>query len=371
MELTEKTYFVETDKIAHNIDVLRKRVGPAKIYAVVKCDGYGTGCAAMTRVCAENGLRRFAVTEVAEAQCVAQQTRPEELLMLTAVAGEADMQTLVDCGATFTVAGTADAGRLSDFAESRGLRLNVHVKVDTGMGRRGFLPQQAEEILAVYRDYPALHVTGIYTHFAHAFDPKATKTQFEKFRAVLAALEQAGVDPGTRHCCNSVAAFHHPDMALDAVRVGSALLGRILGGDRFGLRRTGICLAPVESVRQLPGGSTIGYGSIYRTRRQTTVALCSVGGHHGFGLFLRPGCQSPMTGVLDLLAIIRNRLTGRDIPTAKIGGKTCRVLGCICTEAVMLDVTGIPCHPGDIAAFDINPMFLRDIPVRYIPGLPQ
>lgn len=365
MENTAKRYIVETEKIAHNIACIREKVGEAMVYAVVKCDGYGTGCRNLTRVCAENGLRRFAVTEVREARAVVAETQPEELLMLTSVTSLADVEALDECGASFTVASEADAQLLRQYCETNSKQVAAHVKIDTGMGRRGFLPEQTQDVIALYYRFPQIRFTGIYTHFGHAFDPKATKLQYDKFLRVLAALEKEGIDPGVRHCCNSVSIFHHSGMALDAVRAGSCLLGRILGGGKFGLQRTGMCHASIECVRTLPKGSTVGYGGIYRTKKETKVALCSVGGHNGFGLSLKPGVQSTGTGLLDLLAIIRNRLTKRDVPTVTVNGKTCRVLGCICSEAVMIDVTNVACQPGDTALFDINPLMLNDMQVEY------
>ncbi len=366
MQSTEKKYIVETEKIRKNIACIRERAGDAAVYAVVKCDGYGTGCRALTRVCAESGLRRFAVTEVREAQIVAQETTPEELLMLTCVGSTAQVHELAQCGATFTVASEADAALLHEYCTAHDMQLCAHIKIDTGMGRRGFLPEECGQLPALIRRYPMLRFTGIYTHFGHALDPKATQAQYRRFCEVIQTLCAAGIDPGVRHCCNSTATFRYPQMAMDAVRVGSALLGRILGGERYGLARTGICAAQIESVRTLPKGSTIGYGGIYRTRKPTRVALCPVGGHHGFGLSLKPGQQSLLTGALDTLAIVRNRVTGRDIPTVTIGQRRCRVLGCICSEAVMIDVTDVPCQAGDTALFDINPLMRNDMEVEYV-----
>ena len=361
-----KRYIVEKDKIVSNISVIKNHVKEAMVYAVVKCDGYGTGCRNLVRVCADSGLRRFAVTEVREAQIVAEETTPEELLMLTSATSMEDVEALAAAGATFTVASAEDAKLLQDYCATKQCRVAAHIKIDTGMGRRGFLPQDHAAVSDLYFRFPEIQFTGIYTHFGHAFDPKATKEQYRQFCQVLDALNKAGIDPGVRHCCKSVATFHYPEMALDAVRAGSCLLGRIIGGSKYGLRRTGMCHAPIECVRTLPKGATIGYGSIYRTKKPTKVALCGIGGHHGFGLSLKPGVQSPATGLLDLLAIIRNRLTGRDVPTVTIGGKACRVLGCICSEAVMIDVTGVDCKPGDEALFDINPLMRNDMEVFYI-----
>lgn len=366
MKNVTKKYIVEKDKIIHNISVIQSKAGEAMVYAVVKCDGYGTGCANLVRLCADSGLRRFAVTEVREAQIVAGETVPEELLMLNSVKNAEDIAALAAVGTTFTVTSTEDAELLSAYCSNQSCRLTAHIKIDTGMGRRGFLPGEVQSVIDLYYRFPEIKFTGIYTHFGHAFDPKATKQQYDQFCKVLAAIKQAGIHPGVRHCCNSVATFHYPEMALDAVRAGSCLLGRILGGSRFGLQRTGMCHAPIECVRTLPKGSTIGYGGIYRTKKETRVALCSVGGHNGFGLSLKPGTQSPVTGLMDLLAIIRNRLTGRDVPTVTISGKTCKVLGCICSEAVMIDVTGVACEAGDEVLFDINPLMLNDMEVEYI-----
>jgi alanine racemase len=361
-----KRYIVEKEKISHNIAVIQKQSGDAMVYAVVKCDGYGTGCRNLVRVCAEAGLRRYAVTEVREAKIVAEETIAEELLMLNSICQPEDIVTLAEIGTTFTVASLADAQLLSQYCQDAQHSVCAHVKIDTGMGRRGFRPEDIQQVLELYFRFPEIKFTGIYTHFGHAFDPKATKEQYDRFATVLSAIEKAGIQPGVRHCCNSVATFHYPNMALDAVRAGSCLLGRILGGSKFGLQRTGMCHAPIEVVRTLPKGATIGYGGIFRTKKDTQVALCSVGGHNGFGLSLKPGTQSTVTGLLDLLAIIRNRLTGRDVPTVLIGGKQCKVLGCICSEAVMIDVTGVACQAGDTAQFDINPLMLNDMEVEYV-----
>lgn len=366
MQSMEKKYIVETQKLQKNIELIRARAGEAAVYAVVKCDGYGTGCRALTRVCASSGLRRFAVTEVREAQIVAQEAAPEELLMLTCVSSQAQIEALAQCGATFTVASQADAALLEEYCAAHDVELCAHIKIDTGMGRRGFLPQEHERLIELYRSAVHLRFTGIFTHFAYALDPKATQEQYDKFCVVLHALAEAGIDPGVRHCCNSIATFRYPQMALDAVRVGSALLGRIPGGERYGLERTGMCVAPIESVRTLPKGASIGYGGIFRTRKPTRVALCAVGGHNGFALALKPGQQSVLTGALDTLAIVRNRLTGRDIPTVRIAGRSCRVLGCICSEAVMIDVTGVPCEAGDAVLLDINPLMRNDMDVEYV-----
>ena len=268
---------------------------------------------------------------------------------------------LARLGVTFTVASEMDAINLSQYA------VKAHIKVDTGMGRRGFLAEDAQSVVSLYGKYPNIRFTGIYTHFANGSDRKATRLQFDRFRAVLDTLHKAGIEPGLRHCCASTTVFGDEDMLLDGVRIGSALLGRVTGmaGGKE-LARTGMCQVTIEAVRSLPKGATAGYGGVYRAPRDMQVAVCAIGTHNGVGVAPQVGVQQPMKGLRSLLWIIRNRLTGRSVPTALIGGKRCKLVGTVYSETVMVDVTDVPCQPGDTALFDINPILLHDVLVKFI-----
>lgn len=130
------------------------------------------------------------------------------------------------------------------------------------MGRYGFLPENTEDILAVYR-MEHLMPTGIYTHFHSAFSSESdTRSQFAAFSKALDTLEQAGITVGVRHCCNSSAFLKYPEMYLDAVRLGSALLGRLSFPGEMGLTRLGWCRSQVELIR---GDSQGTYGGLWRS----------------------------------------------------------------------------------------------------------
>lgn len=353
-------YLVEKEKIAHNIRVIRQRVGSKQVYAVLKADGYGLGCAALAGVCAENGIDCFAVTDPKEAEAVANAGLPVQELLLMASAAPEGIGQLAAMGVTFTVASEQDAENLAGYS------VPAHIKVDTGMGRRGFAAEQAQQIAQLYSRFPNIRFTGIYTHFSDGANKKTAHRQFEQFRAVLAELEKQGINPGIRHCCNSQATFHQKGMMLDGVRIGSALLGRIVGGSRFGLQRTGVCQVPLEAVRAVKKGAPLGYGSIYHAKKDMQIALCPIGTHHGFGVSSRNGDQDLLPAFLSMLRLIRNRLSGRSIPAARINGEHCKAVGCLCSEAAMLDVTGVDCRAGDVAEFDINPMLVHDIPIEFV-----
>lgn len=364
MAQSGKRYIVEKEKIAHNIRCIRQAVGEGVVYAVIKSNGYGVGCRELAGICAENGIRRFTVTGRREAEAAAALPH-QEILMMTQVRDAEEIAALERLGVTFTVASADCAGILAAYCRSRQTRLRVHVKVDTGMGRRGFRWEDGQAIRTLYGKYPELDFVGIYTHFSDGGNQKLTREQYSRFARVLTLLEEEGIRPGLRHCCGSAATFRHPEYHLDGVRVGSALLGRIVGGGAFGLQRTGMCHVPVESVEILPKGATVGYGAVYRAPRQMQVAICAIGCHHGLGTGGRAGVQSPGKSVVAMLRLLKHGLLRQNLPYAMIHGVKCPVLGCIGTETVTLDVTGVSCQAGDVALFDINPLMLNDVDVAF------
>lgn len=362
MQATEtgRCYIAEKEKIAHNIRLLRSRVGERKIYAVLKANGYGLGSAALASVCAENGLDRFAVSDLRQAKDVEESVENiRELLLMSAPVPE-QIPEYARLGVTFTASSIAQLQQLPHGAK-------VHIKVDTGLCRRGFSWEAPDEITSAYSAFPGLSFTGIYTHFIDGGDKKLTDLQVKRFRAVLAALEKAGIDPGTRHCCGSSAVFGPEENLLDGVRVGTALLGRVPGGEKkYGLQPTGFCRVPIEFVRTVPKGATVGYSAAFRAKKEMQLALCPIGTHNGFGVVASSGCETATSLRNRLLRQLRTGLTGNGIPGGYIGGKFCPVVGRIFTEAVLLDVTGLDCKAGDEAIFNINPIMRHDMPVELI-----
>lgn len=234
-----KRYLVERELIQNNIQVLQKKAGSAVIWAVLKGNGYGLGLLPMAETCRAAGLDHFAVTEIAEARALREggfETEP--ILMLQPTADADEITALLPLHVIFTISSTEDASVLAGLAAQAGVTAEAHIKIDTGMGRYGFLPEEMEKITPVYHYMDTIHVTGIYTHLHSAFcDKKATKAQIESFNRVLAALREAGIEPGMAHILNSSGVLHFSGAAMDAVRVGSALLGRVHGGHGAEARR--------------------------------------------------------------------------------------------------------------------------------------
>lgn len=358
-----KAYIVEKAALLENIRILRDRAGDTPIYGVIKGNGYGLGLAALASVLQEGGIKRFAVTDVRDVVSLRENGFEEEILMLEGTCLPEELRILLEQGAVATL-GNLDCARAMDrLAAEAGVKFPCHLKIDTGMGRFGFLPEDTQGIDTVFA-LEHLDIRGIYTHFHTAFaSEKATRAQFSAFLGVCDRLKEQGHDL-TRHCCNSSAFLKYPDMHLDAVRLGSALLGRLVFPGDLGLKRIGWCEAPVELVRQIPKGHTVGYGAAWKAKRNTTIAICGVGYFHGFGtekgndLFRFRDCVRGGLGYVK--AFLKKKAF-----YVTVNGKSARVLGHIGMVGTVMDVTGLEVHPGDLVRLEINPLLQKGLDIEY------
>ena len=242
-----KAYVVDSAAVRSNLQILKDRAGSAVLWAVLKGDGYGLGLVQMAAICREAGVTHFAVTEVSEVSRLrAGGFQDCDILMLRPTADAQELTQLLNLGAILTVSSQNDAAVLNGVAETLGVQAQVHVKIDTGMGRYGFLPDELDQLLPIFKYMPGLHVTGIYTHLHSAFcNQKATVAQAEAFQGVLDKLHAEGCGTGMAHMLNSAGLLKYPEYAMDGVRVGSAILGRVSVRGNWGLARIGECqLAP-------------------------------------------------------------------------------------------------------------------------------
>lgn len=361
-----KAYVVDTAALRENIHIVQSRAGQTPIWAVLKGNGYGLGVVPLARILREEGIDRFAVTEVSEAEQLRTQGFSDEpILMLRATSDRPTLEQLLDLKVIATVGSYEDAVALNGIAEQRGTVAEAHLELDTGMGRYGFSAQEFDKVLDVYNYMGSIAITGIYTHFHSAFcDQAATQAQFEAFRALLGRIQAQGHETGMVHCCNSSALFKDPQMKLDAVRIGSAFLGRLSFRAKTGLQRIGYAEAPIEELRWLQRGDTCGYGAAWRARRATRVAVLNLGYYQGFGaekgrdLFRARDC------IRGIFSNLKAMLTRRAIYVT-VAGTRCRVLGHIGMVHTCVDVTDVSCACGDLATLEINPLLVKDLEVEY------
>ncbi len=364
-----KCYVIDTAALANNIEVIRRRAGGARIYAVLKGDAYGTGIGEMSSFLVRSGIDSFAVTEPEEAEAIRRAGHESaEILLIRSTCDTEELRRALRAGAVCTAGSMASAQAIKAAADSLGVTAKVHIEIDTGMGRTGFLPDSIDEIKGVYAMGPGITVAGIYTHFHSAFcSDKDTMAQCERFKLVVKALREGGYDTGTVHAANSSALFRCDYANFDAVRVGSALLGRLAfsSPDNCGLKRVGYIESGIDSIGWLKAGGTVGYAAGYRLKKAARVAIVPVGYYHGFcanseqDLFRFRDC------VRGVISNVKNMIFPKRIYVT-VGSQKARVLGHVGMMHTAVDVTHIDCSPESRVILDANPIMVKGMPRRFI-----
>lgn len=246
---------------------------------------------------------------------------------------------------------------LNALAEGRSTVAEAHVQLDSGMGYGGFVLEDTDKILSVFQNLQSVAISGVYTHFQSAsVSEKAVAAQLEAFEAVVKQIQRAGFETGTVHAAGSFSTIQYDFSHLDAVRVGSALLGRCKRTKDDGLQRVGFCEATIEDVRWLPAGHTVGYEHPVRLRKPTRVATLAVGYQNGLGV-------SAPRPVSFWAALFRRRK--KELPAVRVAGQKAKVIGRIGAMETLVDVTNVRCAGGDLAQLEMDPLFAKGMPREY------
>lgn len=360
-----KAYVVEREALIHNIQAIRRFAGPVPIWGVLKGNGYGIGLAPFSKILYENGIDRFAVTEVKEVEQLRELYPEAPILMLRSTADPAEINELLDLNAILTVGSYETAVAVNGIAAERSAMAEVHLCIDTGMGRFGFLPEELDKIVSVYEFMKSLAVTGIFTHFHSAFcNEKATKQQYERFTELIGKINEAGYETGMAHCCNSHAFVRHPEMHMDAVRIGSAFLGRLSFKERLGLKKIGYAECTIDALRTIPKGQTVGYGAGFKAKAPIKVAVIGLGWYNGFTAERENDLWRKRDCLRNILKNIRYFFFPRKV-LVSVGGKKCRVLGHVGMVHAVVDVNDIDCAVGDPVVAQVNSLYIKGLRVLY------
>lgn len=317
---------VDLDAIAFNISGLKRYVGDKVLVgAVVKGNAYGHGAVEVSRAALASGADWAIVNRSNEGVELRQAGITAPLLVLGYLMPE-EAERVVRWDLTPTVSDVTHVEALSKAAGEQGKVVNVHLKVDTGLGRQGVMPNEALDFARWLVRVPNLRMEGMYSHFAVADEGAAdsveyTRKQFDTYMAVRKQLLDADVAIPISHIANSAATLNSPEMHLDMVRCGSAVGGIYPSGD---VKRT-VPLRPalalkshVARIKDLPGGSAISYGRTYVTKQDARIALIPVGYGDGY-----------RRGLSNVGCIL-------------VRGRRAPIVGRICMDQCMIDVTGIP-----------------------------
>ena len=289
----------------------------AKIMAVVKADGYGHGAVTAAKAALAGGAEALAVATADEGVQLREAGLEVPILVLGA-ASRADTDAALDHDLTLTVCSPAMVRACQETVDAwRQGSIRVHLKVDSGMGRIGVrTPAERDAVLAALAESPGVELTGAYTHFSDADgDEAGEQYSAEQFRRFTALTDGLGV---TRHCANSAAALRHPEWALDMVREGISYYGYPPVETGLALRPCMAWKAKVSYVKEVPAGTFVSYGRTFRTDRPTRIATVTCGYGDGY--------HRAASGRAEVL----------------IRGQRARILGRVCMDQMMADVTEIP-----------------------------
>lgn len=346
-------YVIDRQKLLENIEIIKKKAG-VPIIAVVKGNGYGFGIKEFTSVLKESEIKSFAVTEVTDIPVLKEILDDEEILVLRSTCIESEARIIAENGCVATIGSTLACEVMNKASAELGVKTKCHLKIDTGMGRYGFMPSEISKAIDCYKA-ENLEFTGIYTHFSSAFrNEPLTKAQLVLFKDCIAQIEKAGYKTGTAHCANSPALLNVEDVCLDSVRLGSAFTGRVITKSKTGLNRLGSLEAEVIDIKTVPAGYSVGYNGTYKTKRETKIAIVPIGHYDGFGLTK----EKEIIDFRYVLSVIKQFLKRKQM-YVRINGRMFHVIGGIGLSHTAVDITGADIKCGDIASVDISPLMVN------------
>lgn len=361
------TLVIEKEDLRHNIEQIKKFANksgkddsgnPVKIIAVVKGNGYGLGLVEYTKFLIDNGISFFAVATLEEAIQLRKAGIKEDILMLSSTAIKEDVETLVQNNIIITIGSKADVEVADKIGEEQNKKIRAHLKIDTGFGRYGFIYNNCDEMIETLKGMKNINIEGTFSHFSISFfDDKYTKVQFKKFIDVIEVLKMNEIKTGMLHICNSSAFLKFPNMHLNAVRIGSAFLGRLSFQNIIGLKRIGHLEAQVAEIKKLPKGFNIGYSNTYITPKEMKVAIIPCGYMDGINV----KNDKDMFRMIDKMRYLSESIKNffkKQALYANINGNECKILGRIGTYHVVCDIDKKNIKIGDTAIFSVNTKFI-------------
>ena len=341
---------VSLDALRGNYESIRQQTnGGAKIMAVVKADAYGHGAVRCSRVLDECGADWFAVSNLEEALELRRGGIEKPILILGYTPPHYAAALAVN-NISQAVFSSNYAQQLSEQACALGVQVNIHIKVDTGMTRIGFVyhdtidnSESIDDIITAV-GLEGLYPEGIFTHFARADEISGevyTRLQFDLFMDAIARLEQSGISFELRHCANSAACLDYPEMHLDMVRTGIIMYGLYPSGEvRNKIKVTPVMTVKsvVAQVKTIDEETPISYGGTALAPESARLATIPIGYADGYS----------------------RRLS--NIGEMLVGGQRAKILGRVCMDQTVIDISDIDCvNVGDeVVVFGKAPAMTTD-----------
>ena len=353
MDFLHRTWAeIDISALKHNFKLIKKMAGNSQIMAVVKADAYGHSAKDTVPILEQMGADSFAVSNIEEALQLRSFGITKPILVLGYTPPKLSA-VLAQNRISQALYSTQYAKELSESAETAGVTVAVHLKLDTGMGRIGFDCRNDElceinDAINALR-LPSLEFEGVFTHFAVADESaecsrRFTDEQYTRFTAAIKRIENAGFNPKYRHCCNSAGTCVLNDKHMDICRPGIILYGLKPSND-IDMPEELIPVMTVKSVvsmvKSIKKGETVSYGRIFTADKDMRVATVTAGYADGYP----------------------RRLS--DTGYVLINGRKANIIGRICMDQLIVDVTELDC----VNAGDEVVLFRRDLPVEELAEL--
>lgn len=315
---------INREKAIHNFLEVRRAVGPnRKICAVVKADSYGMGAVEMSKMYLQNGVDMFAVAVISEALELREEIKDKDILVL-GYTTEEFYDDAINNNIILTIYNYEHAVKLNEIAGKMNKIANIHIKVETGMNRLGFLPtEENADLVKLISEMKNLKIQGAYTHFARADekDKTAAHIQGKRYLGFIEMLEKRNVTIPIKHMANSAAIIDLPEYYLDMVRPGIILSGfypsNEVNMNEYIFKPCVTLKAKLANVKELEAGEGIGYGHLFKTSDKTVVGTIPLGYADGYSrLFSNNGY-------------------------VVVKGVKCPILGKVCMDQFMIDLSNV------------------------------
>ncbi len=326
LKVHETILEVNLDAIVHNLNFYRNKLKPStKMICMVKAFGYGAGSYELAKTLQEHHCDYLAVAVADEGAELRKAGIYMPVMVMNPEFGS--FEVLFDNELEPEVYSFKLLKALIQSAENQGIsHFPIHIKIDSGMHRLGFMPEDIESLCHLLNDQSALRVKSIFSHFSGSDSPKFddfTKKQIACFTTCADQIEQAlGYKP-MRHILNSAGIERFSSAQMDMVRLGIGLYG-VSATNEKGLRNVSTLKTTILQIKKIPAGETVGYSRKWELKRESKVGTIPIGYADGL-----------------------NRHLGNGVGSVVVNGKKAPIIGNICMDLTMIDLTDIETHEGD------------------------
>ena len=307
---------VDLKALSHNLGVVKKKTGGKDIMAVVKANAYGHGSLEISRHLIQKGISKLGVAFTGEAIALRESGIN---IPITVFFDRDNAEECIRYKLTPTIFDLSSAKKIAAKARKLNIKIPLHIKVDTGMGRIGFTMDSALKEIAAIASLKNIVPEGLMSHFSDADlkDKKFAKLQLKNFRSLIKSLQEKNITFKHHHMANSAAVLSMPGAHFDMVRPGIMLYGYGYPGVK-GLKPILSLKSNILLLKTIPRGTPISYGSTFITKRTSTIATIPLGYADGYS----------------------RKLSNKG--EALINGRRVPVAGRVCMDTIMVDVTDIP-----------------------------